>query len=95
MNTIATSFRRITAIAAATSVAVITTTFAAQPAPAAVPDSEPHSERPCFIAQPRWNDAFGGPAPMCPTPTWRRVTADEPTSSAWTTPRSGFGDFMP
>ena len=75
MNTIATSFRRITAIAAATSFAAITTTFAAQPAPAAEPDSE----RPCFIAQPRWNDAFGGPAPTCPTPTWQQATEEQHT----------------
>jgi hypothetical protein len=91
MNTIATSFRRITAIAAATSFAAITTTFAAQPAPAAEPDSE----RPCFIAQPRWNDAFGGPAPTCPTPTWQRATEEQHTSTAWTRPRAGFDDFRP
>ena len=62
------SFRRIAAIAGATTITcitAITTTYAAQPAPA--PD---RTERPCFIAQPRWNTAEG-PAPTCPT-SWRQ-----------------------
>jgi hypothetical protein len=91
MSTTATSFRRTTAIAAATSFAAIATTFAAQPAPAAEPDPE----RPCFIAQPRWNEAIDGPAPTCPTPTWQRDTEEERSSTAWTKPRAGFDDFRP
>jgi hypothetical protein len=90
MSTTTTSFRRITAIAAATTFAAIATTFAAQSAPA----TEPDPERPCFIAQPRWNDAFG-PAPTCPTPTWQRGTEDEHSSTAWTMRRAGFDVFRP
>jgi hypothetical protein len=89
-TTTTTSFRRITAIAAATSFAAIATTFAAQPAPAAEPDPE----RPCFISQPRWNDAFG-PAPTCPTPTWQRDTEDQHSSTAWSKPRAGIIDYKP
>jgi hypothetical protein len=90
MSTTTTSFRRTTAIAAATTFAAIATTFAAQSAPA----TEPDPERPCFIAQPRWNDAFG-PAPTCPTPTWQRGTEDEHSSTAWTKRRAGFDDYRP
>jgi hypothetical protein len=90
MNTTAHPFRRTAAIAAATSFAAIATTFAAQPAPA----TEPEPERPCFISQPRWNDAFG-PAPTCPTPTWQRGTEGDHSSTAWTEPRAGFDDFRP
>jgi hypothetical protein len=66
MNTTTSSFRRIAAIAGATtitSITAITTTYAAQPAPAI---DKP--ERQCFIAQPRWNTAIDGPAPTCATP---------------------------
>lgn len=69
MNTTASSFRRISAIAAATSFAAIATTFAAQPAPA----SAPAEERPCFIVQPRWNTAVDGPVPTCATPAWQEA----------------------
>jgi hypothetical protein len=86
-----TSFRRTAAIAAATSFAAIATTFAAQPAQAAEPDPE----RPCFIAQPRWNEALDGPAPTCPRPTWQPATEEERPANAWTEPRTGFDDFMP
>jgi hypothetical protein len=27
------------------------------------------TDRPCFIAQPRWNDALAGPQPACPLQT--------------------------
>jgi hypothetical protein len=78
MNTTAISFRRVTAIAAATSFAAVITTVAAQPAPAS-PAPEP--ERPCFIVQPRWNTAIDGPVPTCATP-WRQAAGDGRTSTA-------------
>ena len=71
MFTTTSSYRRIAAIAGATTITficAITTTYAAPSAPAQEPD------RPCFIVQPRWNTAFDGPAPTCPTPT--RQAAD-------------------
>lgn len=78
--------------------------FVAVASPAASGAAPADPERPCFIVQPRWNDAFGGPAPTCPTPAWQREgvvpspatspQADE-TPAAWTTPRPGSADFMP
>ena len=85
-TTTTTSFRRIAAIACATtitSITAFTTTYAAPPAPAT---DEP--ERPCFITQPRWNTAIDGPAPTCPTPSWQSAG---PTG-AGTRNRIEFGD---
>lgn len=65
-----TSFRRIAAIAGATTIttiSAITTTYAAEPA--SVIADQP--QRQCFIAQPRWNTAIDGPVPTCPT-SWRQ-----------------------
>jgi len=74
MNTDTGSFRRIAAITAASAITAITTTFAAQPATAT---AEPPSDRPCFIAQPRWNTAIDGPPPTCPTPAWQQQATDD------------------
>ena len=85
MNIATSSFRRIAAIAGATTIAcisAITTTSAAQPAPAEEP------ERPCFIIQPRWNTAIDGPAPTCPTPSWQSATP----AGTETRNRVAFGD---
>ena len=85
MNITTSSFRRIAAIAGATtitSITAITTTYAAQPAPA---NDAP--ERQCFIAQPRWNTAIDGPAPTCPTPWHAASPAGEGTRN-----RIAFGD---
>ena len=63
------SFRRIAAIAGATTIttiSAITTTYAAQPASVI---TEPQPQRQCFIAQPRWNTAIDGPVPTCSTPS--------------------------
>ncbi len=86
MNITTSSFRRIAAIAGATTITcitAITTTSAAQPAPAT---DEP--ERPCFITQPRWNTAIDGPAPTCPTPRGSRRAPPAPS----TRNRIDFGD---
>jgi hypothetical protein len=45
--------------------------FVAAASPAASGTAPAGPARPCFIVQPHWNDAFGGPAPACPTP-WHR-----------------------
>ncbi|PKH37353.1 hypothetical protein SAMN05192575_101316 [Nocardioides alpinus] len=89
MNITTSSFRRIAAIAGATTITcitAITTTYAAPPAPAII-EPAPATERPCFIAQPRWNTAEG-PAPTCPTPAWQ--SADPAGGS--TRNRIDFGD---
>lgn len=85
MFTTTSSFRRIAAIAGATTITcitAITTTYAA-PAPAT---NQP--ERPCFISQPRWNTAIDGPAPTCPTPTWQSAAP----AGGGTHNRIDFGD---
>lgn len=87
------SFRRTAAITAASAITAITTTIAVQPATA----TEPPSDRPCFIAQPRWNTAIDGPPPTCPIPSWQRVTESragtepQPAGSG-TSNRMDFGD---
>ncbi len=69
MSTSTAPFSRVAAIAGVTVIAAITT-VAAQSASAT---QEPGSERPCFIAQPRWNTAIDGPPPTCPRPTWQQA----------------------
>ena len=58
MNT----YRRIASVAATVAFAAFTG------APASGASAPADQERPCFIVQPRWNSAFGGPAPPCPVP---------------------------
>jgi hypothetical protein len=63
MNT----YRRSAAVAAIAAFAA----FAAIASPASGATAQTDRERPCFIVQARWNTAFDGPAPTCPTPTWQ------------------------
>lgn len=86
MNTNTARWFRAAAIAGATTITAITaitTTYAAQPAPAT---EDP--ERPCFIIQPRWNTAIDGPPPTCPTPIWQQADP----AGADTRNRIDFGD---
>lgn len=90
MNTTTSSFRRIAAIAGATTVtciSAITTTYAIQPA-SATTEPAPEPERQCFIVQPRWNTAIDGPVPTCPTP-WSQSASP---SGVDTRGRIDFGD---
>ncbi|MCW2739197.1 hypothetical protein [Nocardioides sp.] len=88
MFTTTSSFRRIAAIAGATTItciSAITTTYAVQPASAI---TEPQPQRPCFIVQPHWNVAIDGPAPTCPAPSWQSADPD----GGVTRTRIDFGD---
>ena len=87
MSTSTAPFSRVAAIAGATVIAAITT-VAAQSSSAT---QEPGSERPCFIAQPRWNTAIDGPPPTCPTPAWQQ--AEERSASPNGAVRRGDHDF--
>ena len=91
MSTPTRSFR---IMAAMTAAAAVTTTFAVQSATAT---AEPPSDRPCFIAQPRWNTAIDGPPPTCPVPTWQRLSAyhagtDTQSAGSGTSNRMDFDD---